>query len=51
MDEKIQSLAGWIDILFSSGKHEQYGGAGAVKSNVLEDLARIESWVSEQNGD
>ena len=45
MAEKVESLAASIDILFSARKHERYGGAAAVKSHVLEDLSRIESWA------
>jgi len=41
----VDSLADWVDILFSERKHQRYGGAATVKSHVLEDLSRIESCV------
>ena len=45
--DSITSLAGWLDILFSAKKHQQYksgaiSGAKVVKGFVLEELFRIE---------
>ncbi len=47
--EKILSLAGWLDVLFSAKKHQKYGkgiaGREFARQQAFADLARLSSIV------
>jgi hypothetical protein len=45
--EKIANLSSRIAVLYSARKHQRYGGADALKNEVIEILSKIESFAKQ----